>query len=771
MKFSTSPKVVRNRIRHGLAVASACLVLSGFAMGVSQFTPYPIIGYSLAADALSPETQNLFTAIRDGDIGSAQNAVVEGADLSAKDADNLTPAELAESLNRYTIARFLRAYEIIEGGTLPTNETSSQEEVAAAKEQPITLEVPEDAFLSSPETTNTAESNALTKQEVAQSAPSASSLDPINLGDGAENEDFFAEMKVFGGEPADVNAQTSSVTDPQSTPTEPEAHPTISDAPAGNAISSLGGTALIASPSSPLGRAIPEHEKLRNAVLLKLRKESEDRLTSLEDERKKMINEVLAEEQAEIQATGVDNIQSEFRAKKRAELSGSELPPGYVAPPDGGNSAVRFLQRLGLFGDDDEAEQQRIVAESLPHETQQALKNVKTKTFTDSGYSAPPAGQTITSSGDSAVSVISQMTQMFKPATGSPRTGSLVEGLSGGFGSTNNQQQMAQLPASSQSTGISQGVIQSGRQTQQGTEIAAQPSQPAIAPYPLTDETWDVTASMGGLSGSMVETQPEPEIADNPIIDTLANVFVPQQDDGSDSSALASFESSGSWDVVSVKVAPAAAQMLLGLPTDGRLGVLQLGTPIMRPAATPATGLVMGQSVMLGKSPPTALDPSAAGKSCITKHQGTVTFCIESIDWPESLQTAIWVDTVMYQGLNAIVRYDNGVATRYHSLFPSESFSSIVEHYIAKLGPPHNTWNRSISPLAAEQQANPTVSWKAVNPYTQVVNVLEIRQFDDTRGGFPDDKRGAIMLHNAQSGTIFPQVSAFELMRLRPVKG
>jgi hypothetical protein len=177
----------------------------------------------------------------------------------------------------------------------------------------------------------------------------------------------------------------------------------------------------------------------------------------------------------------------------------------------------------------------------------------------------------------------------------------------------------------------------------------------------------------------------------------------------------------------------------------------------------------MGQSVVLGKSPPTVLNPSAAGKSCINKHQSAVTFCIEQIDWPEELKSAIWVDTVMYQGLNAIVRYDNGVATRYHALFPSGSFREIIEFYIARLGPPHTTWNRSITPLASPKQSNPTVSWKALNPYTQVVSILEIRQFDDTRGGFPDEKRGAIMLHNAQSGPIFPQVSAFELMRLRPL--
>jgi hypothetical protein len=47
-----------------------------------------------------------------------------------------------------------------------------------------------------------------------------------------------------------------------------------------------------------------------------------------------------------------------------------------------------------------------------------------------------------------------------------------------------------------------------------------------------------------------------------------------------------------------------------------------------------------------------------------------------------------------------------------------------------------------------------------------VITVLEIRKYDDSRGGFPDTKRGAVMLYLAHSPPIFPQVSSHELMRL-----
>jgi hypothetical protein len=45
---------------------------------------------------------------------------------------------------------------------------------------------------------------------------------------------------------------------------------------------------------------------------------------------------------------------------------------------------------------------------------------------------------------------------------------------------------------------------------------------------------------------------------------------------------------------------------------------------------------------------------------------------------------------------------------------------------------------------------------------------MEIRQFDDSRVGFPDIRRGAIMLYHAWSEPIFPQLSALELMVLKP---
>lgn len=180
-------------------------------------------------------------------------------------------------------------------------------------------------------------------------------------------------------------------------------------------------------------------------------------------------------------------------------------------------------------------------------------------------------------------------------------------------------------------------------------------------------------------------------------------------------------------------------------------------------------GLLIGEQANLGRPLPSVFDQKDLKKSCLFKRRNTITVCIEPLDWPETLAPMVLVNTVMYQGLNAIVRYDKGVATRYHVLFPSEAFDTVISHYVDKYGSPSEVWRRTIAPLAAPREENPTVLWRNMNPATQALSTLEIRKFDDTRGGFPDTRRGVLMLYAATSDPVFPQVSSLELMRLRPL--
>lgn len=177
--------------------------------------------------------------------------------------------------------------------------------------------------------------------------------------------------------------------------------------------------------------------------------------------------------------------------------------------------------------------------------------------------------------------------------------------------------------------------------------------------------------------------------------------------------------------------------------------------------------LSLGESVTLENTLPPQQDGIDPLNSCVKKNRGTTLFCVEPVDWPSGLQPAFVVPTILYTGASAITRYDQGSPSRFHALFEAEQFEDIVAYYQARYGEPTEIWKRSIAPLAKPRMDNPTVTWRSRDSRTNVITVLEIRKFDDTRGGFPDTNRGAVMLYHMNAPSIFPQVSSHELMRLR----
>ncbi len=174
--------------------------------------------------------------------------------------------------------------------------------------------------------------------------------------------------------------------------------------------------------------------------------------------------------------------------------------------------------------------------------------------------------------------------------------------------------------------------------------------------------------------------------------------------------------------------------------------------------------LTLGRSVRLGV-PPFA-QGGAQSKPCIEKKNGALAFCIEDVDWPNWIEPYFQVNSIMYQGAKAIARYDDGVATSYHVIFPTGSYPAVVQYYTDKFGNPTKTLNRSIAPLAAPRRENPTAIWQSVDTVTKQVTTLEVREFDDARGTFPDTRRGAVMLYQQWSAPIFPNLSTLELMIL-----
>ena len=127
-------------------------------------------------------------------------------------------------------------------------------------------------------------------------------------------------------------------------------------------------------------------------------------------------------------------------------------------------------------------------------------------------------------------------------------------------------------------------------------------------------------------------------------------------------------------------------------------------------------------------------------------------------------------DSVMYEGVRTIVRYDEGAAAYYHTLFRSESYTAIVNFFTRRYGPPTKKLKRSIAPLAKQRRLNPTVIWQSIAPVTNLLTTLEVRKYDDNRGGFPDTSRGAVYLYHEWSQPVFPYLSSVELMLLRAEK-
>ena len=121
----------------------------------------------------------------------------------------------------------------------------------------------------------------------------------------------------------------------------------------------------------------------------------------------------------------------------------------------------------------------------------------------------------------------------------------------------------------------------------------------------------------------------------------------------------------------------------------------------------------------------------------------------------------------MYQGTRAITRYDAGRASYYHALFQTKAFSKVVNYYIARFGQPSEVVQRAIAPLAQPRRDNPTYIWRSREPGTDTTATLEIRQFDDARGSFPDTARGVVLLYRDHAAGIFPQLSQLELMVLK----
>ncbi|MCH8214286.1 MAG: ankyrin repeat domain-containing protein [Proteobacteria bacterium] len=168
--------------------------------------------------------------------------------------------------------------------------------------------------------------------------------------------------------------------------------------------------------------------------------------------------------------------------------------------------------------------------------------------------------------------------------------------------------------------------------------------------------------------------------------------------------------------------------------------------------------LALGRSAALGKAAPPTPEEPRAGARCVQTAGGATVVCVEPVDWPAEVASLVRVKSGLYQGAQALVRYDDGKATRLHALFPTESFDAVVAFSTRRFGPPLKTLDRGTA-----GRTNPTALWMSIDPVTDQVVALEIRKFDNVRGAYPDPLHGAMMLFPAAATPVFPRLPLLKL--------
>lgn len=321
-------------------------------------------------------------------------------------------------------------------------------------------------------------------------------------------------------------------------------------------------------------------------------------------------------------------------------------------------------------------------------------------------------------------------------------------------------------------------------------EVAADPfsqpedpftPQPKAAPEPTDDSVAGLLEGFGeaqevvplkthkpALPSDVQETS-DPFATSDPFVaeDDATDPFAPPPESAGEVDELAGLlegvgeEISGQngWDVKKVEGGTLPSE----IPTLGEID--PTGEALDGVELTLGASAVIGQEV--GEDRLKMMEADTIHKPCLKKGGPKTVYCVDKITWPFELEEYFLVDTIMYQGTRSIVRYDAGRASYFHSLYNTDAFSKVVEYYISRFGQPTQTVERAIAPLAQARRDNPTYIWQSREPGTDTITALEIRQYDDARGGFPDTKRGVVLLYRAHTGGIFPQLSQLELMVLK----
>ena len=801
LSFSVYPRPAgllgRGRGWRGCAAVFALVFL--FAFGAAAQTAPP----KQPPETLKKTTLQLFKAVELNDMPAVKASIEAGADLNAENDEGMTAADVAVDRGHFIIAHYLLSRRLL-GRTQPialspgkAKEAATQAAKAKAKKKFATppakpaRKPPGEA--QEPEAPATVVRIPRPQEEVAEALDVQEDSDPFETSDTPETPEALEVDK------AQVEAAPSDSEEIVEVPSPPDASP-----PAGKPLAEQSVAQFF---KSLVELITPGGEK---PAVVAESKDAPDKEAGAEPESEKFDDGLPPPEAvpvAESAEDGAIETVVEEPAEIVVEVTGDEIQPGesveriIEGPP--GLTDDTDLETVTVETDLDASEDEGgKPGEKKPEEDTESFLDKMAALFKSGDKEKPgePKAEQDAAAPDKVIppipggdEVMAYKLSLPPPRPIAPKKFSprFLDRLADFLESGDEEAFKAWLPEMQIMAAGAGDVLKPSSPAPEGPPAASPPGagpEPPMAVKPAQPrEPWSATVAREDEPGKAAEAASGPEapgvikpeapgVIKN-VFDKLVGVLTPDFGDkkrpeklvldpeetlstagktGDEAKPPAAGESpSKPWPVTEVKTAETPPLAVKG-PAPATM------------FATSLTGvtLSLGKSVSLENSFPPMGQGFDPLNQCVKKNRGTTLFCLEPVDWPERMQPDFQVPTILYTGYKAIARYDQGIASRFHVLFPSEAFERVIAYFHGRFGEPTDVWNRSIAPFAKPRQDNPTLAWRSLDPKTQAVTVLEIRKYDDSRGGFPDTKRGAVMLYLANSPPIFPQVSSHELMRL-----
>ena len=283
-------------------------------------------------------------------------------------------------------------------------------------------------------------------------------------------------------------------------------------------------------------------------------------------------------------------------------------------------------------------------------------------------------------------------------------------------------------------------------------------TEPVTLPAPYKTASPETTGDNTGILGriaSMLSSDPGKEA---PVAETAAEPATASSPSGP---AAERFEPAAPGKL------PAPSVALSGVAGKSEAEPLEtalLATP--RPAPSPpakAIEPVVGMSMKLGNARATE-----SSNVCVRKKALDNWFCVEPVDWPDDIADAFQVHTTLYRGRKAIVRYEGGVVTQIHVLFPKGNFRAIIRHFTELFGAPAETTDNWAVLPGEPNRRNRTVRWRGAEAEGAGAGILEVREIDDLRWSSPPDIRhGVVWLYRKGADPVFRYVSWSDFLLAR----